>query len=89
VALQLCPFISNIMMVGDKRKCVCTRACTRTRAHTHTHTHTHTHRFNTAVVTLKCVGATGEEPGTDALVHSESSKIDPDCNRPQTWTRYR
>jgi long-chain-fatty-acid--CoA ligase ACSBG len=41
---KLCPVVSNIMMVGDKRK------------------------FNTAIVTLKCVGATGELPGTDQLL---------------------
>jgi len=39
----LCPFISNIMMHGDKRK------------------------FNIAIITLKCVGASGELPGTDVL----------------------
>jgi long-chain-fatty-acid--CoA ligase ACSBG len=41
---KLCAVVSNIMMVGDKRK------------------------FNTAIVTLKCVGATGEAPGTDELL---------------------
>eukprot|EP00467_Chlorarachnion_reptans_P011450 CAMPEP_0114506266 /NCGR_PEP_ID=MMETSP0109-20121206/11333_1 /TAXON_ID=29199 /ORGANISM="Chlorarachnion reptans, Strain CCCM449" /LENGTH=747 /DNA_ID=CAMNT_0001684837 /DNA_START=126 /DNA_END=2369 /DNA_ORIENTATION=- len=40
---KLCPAISNIMMVGDKRK------------------------FNIALITLKCEGATGEFPGTDQL----------------------
>lgn len=38
-----CPAVSNIMMVGDKRK------------------------FNVAIIALKCVGATGEQPGTDEL----------------------
>jgi len=40
---KLCPGISNVVMIGDKRK------------------------FNVAVITLKAVGAEGEEPGTDAL----------------------
>mmetsp|Transcript_4373 Transcript_4373/g.6161 ORF Transcript_4373/g.6161 Transcript_4373/m.6161 type:complete len:787 (-) Transcript_4373:150-2510(-) len=40
---RLCPFISNIMMVGDKRK------------------------FNVALVSLKCEGATGELPGSNKL----------------------
>jgi long-chain-fatty-acid--CoA ligase ACSBG len=39
-----CPVISNVMMVGDKRK------------------------FNVCLVTLKTVGATGDEPGTDELM---------------------
>lgn len=37
------PAVSNVMMVGDKRK------------------------FNVALVTLKAVGATGDQPGTDEL----------------------
>merc|ERR1711998_527804 len=40
---KLCPVISNVMMVGDKRK------------------------YNTLLVTLKAVGATGDLPGTDEL----------------------
>jgi long-chain-fatty-acid--CoA ligase ACSBG len=40
---KLCPAISNIMMVGDKKK------------------------YNTALVTLKCVGASGYLPGTSDL----------------------
>jgi long-chain-fatty-acid--CoA ligase ACSBG len=40
---KLCPFVSNIMMIGDKKK------------------------FNSALVTLKAVGATGESPGTNEL----------------------
>merc|ERR1719198_446013 len=40
---KLCPAISNVMMVGDKRK------------------------YNTLLVTLKAVGATGELPGGDEL----------------------
>ena len=40
---QLCPAISNVMMIGDKRK------------------------YNTCIVTLKAVGATGEQPGGDDL----------------------
>merc|ERR1719487_1594141 len=40
---KLCPAISNVMMVGDKRK------------------------YNTLLVTLKTVGATGELPGGDEL----------------------
>jgi len=40
---KLCPAVSNIVMIGDKRK------------------------YNVAVLTLKAVGAEGEEPGTDAL----------------------
>jgi long-chain-fatty-acid--CoA ligase ACSBG len=39
----LCDMVSNIMMIGDKRK------------------------FNVALISLKCVGATGELPGTDQL----------------------
>lgn len=39
----VCGMISNVMMIGDKRK------------------------FNVALITLKCVGATGELPGTDQL----------------------
>merc|ERR1719487_945862 len=41
---KLCPAISNVMMVGDKRK------------------------YNTLLVTLKAVGATGELPGGDELM---------------------
>ena len=37
---KLCPALSNVMMVGDKRP------------------------YNCALVTLKCVGATGDSPGT-------------------------
>merc|ERR1719329_1339295 len=40
---KLCPFISNIMMYGDKRK------------------------FNVCLITLKCVGATGDLPGSNKL----------------------
>jgi len=40
----LCPFISNIMMIGDKRK------------------------FNVALITLKCEGASGELPGSNKLM---------------------
>jgi len=40
---KLCPAVSNVLMIGDKKK------------------------FNVAVITLKAVGAEGEEPGTDDL----------------------
>ena len=40
---KLCPAVSNVMMVGEKRK------------------------YNTLLVTLKAVGATGELPGSDEL----------------------
>merc|ERR1712159_460773 len=48
---KLCPAISNIMMVGDKRK------------------------FNVALVTLKAVGATGEDWGSDKLEQAYSKDI--------------
>jgi len=47
-----CGAISNVMMIGDKRK------------------------FNVAVITLKVVGATGEEPGGVEL-DSASKQVDP------------
>eukprot|EP00039_Didymoeca_costata_P018185 m.332454 g.332454 ORF g.332454 m.332454 type:complete len:762 (+) comp16948_c0_seq1:162-2447(+) len=40
---ELCPAISNALMIGDQRK------------------------FNTCLITLKAVGATGEQPGTNEL----------------------
>jgi long-chain-fatty-acid--CoA ligase ACSBG len=49
---ELCPAISNFLMIGDKRK------------------------FNVALVTLKCVGATGENPGTDVL-DGAAAQVDP------------
>jgi long-subunit acyl-CoA synthetase (AMP-forming) len=49
---ELCPAISNFLMIGDKRK------------------------FNVALVTLKCKGATGEQPGTDEL-DGAAAKVDP------------
>jgi len=51
---KLAPFISNVMMVGDKRK------------------------YNTALVSLKCEGATGEAPGTNKLA-GEAKLLDPSC----------
>jgi long-chain-fatty-acid--CoA ligase ACSBG len=52
---KLCPFVSNIMMVGDKQK------------------------YNTALITLKCNGATGEEPGGSDLIGSFFTGVDPNC----------
>lgn len=49
---KLCPAISNVMMIGDKRK------------------------YNIAFITLKTLGATGELPGTDALI-GEAKYINP------------
>jgi long-chain-fatty-acid--CoA ligase ACSBG len=51
---SLCPAISNIMMIGEKKK------------------------YNTAFITLKAVGATGEAPGGDqldgdAVLHGETT----------------
>merc|ERR1719408_375547 len=52
----LCPAISNVMMVGDKRK------------------------YNTLLVTLKSVGATGDLPGTDELT-GDALKVDPSVTK--------
>jgi long-chain-fatty-acid--CoA ligase ACSBG len=49
---ELCPAISNILMIGDQRK------------------------FNVALVTLKAVGATGEQPGTNDLDGAAATLVD-------------
>jgi long-chain-fatty-acid--CoA ligase ACSBG len=58
---KLCPFISNIMMYGDKKK------------------------FNVCLISLKCVGATGEVPGTnklDGAAKQFGNTIEEACNNP-------
>ncbi len=52
---KLCPFVSNVMMVGDKRK------------------------FNTALITLVCEGATGELAGTNKLAGAAKA-LDSACS---------
>jgi len=47
----LCPALSNVMMVGDKKK------------------------FNTMLVSLKTVGATGEDPGSYLLAGEAASVV--------------
>ena len=49
---KLCPALSNVMMVGDKRP------------------------YNCALVTLKCVGATGDSPGTTELDGAAASAVE-------------
>jgi long-chain-fatty-acid--CoA ligase ACSBG len=66
---KLCPALSNVMMVGDKKK------------------------FNTCLVTLKAVGATGEKPGIDELtgpaldVNPDVKTVSAAMNDP-VWLKY-